>query len=130
MGSFTNYAECKILNNLCGNDTLGSTSMWVGLFTAAPADTSGGTEVSGGSYARKTSGAWATCTGSMGNVANVATVTFATASAAWGTVSHFALLDDSATGNMVAWATLTASRTISTNDVAVFAVGSLSITLD
>jgi hypothetical protein len=31
---------------------------------------------------------------------------------------------------MIAWATLTASRVVSTNDVAVFAVGSLTITLD
>lgn len=130
MGSFTNYAERKILNNLVGHDTLGSTSMWVGLFTATPSDASGGTECTGGDYARKSSGVWSTCTDSGGAVYNTATVTYTTASAAWGTVSHFALLTDSATGNMIAWATLTASRVVSTNDVAVFAVGSLTITLD
>jgi hypothetical protein len=130
MGSFTNWAECKLLNVMMGNELVTSVSMWTGLFTAAPSDLSGGTEVSGGNYARKSSGAWGTCTGSEGVVDNVATITFATATAAWGTVSHFALLDDSSTGNMVAWATLTASRSVVTNDVAVFAVGSLTITLD
>jgi hypothetical protein len=130
MGSFTNWAECKLLNVMAGNELVTSVSMWCGLFTAAPSDASGGTEVSGGSYARKSSGAWGTCTGSEGFIENVATITYATASAAWGSVSHFALLDDSSTGNMIAWATLTAARNVVTNDVAVFAVGSLTITLD
>ena len=130
MGSFTNYAECKLLNAFAGNEVVNSISMWTGLFTAAPSDLSGGTEVTGGSYARKSSGAWGTCTGSEGFIDNLATITFVTATAAWGTVSHFALLDDSSTGNMIAWATLTASRTVVTNDVAVFAIGSLTITMD
>lgn len=128
MGSLTDYAEKKVLNNLVGQDTFASVSMWVGLFTTAPSDASGGTEVSGGNYARKSSGTWTSAT--AGLVANAAVITFATASAAWGTVSHFALLDDSSTGNMVAWSTLTASRDVATSDVASFAVGSLTMAID
>lgn len=131
MGSLTDYFERKILNAFCGNDTaLASTSMWVALYTATPSDASGGTEVSGGNYARKSSGAWSTATGASGWVANAATVTFATATLSWGNVTHFATLDDSATGYMLMWATLTAARDIGTNDVAAFAVGSLTIALD
>lgn len=129
MGSFTNYTEKLVLNSMCGNGgPLASISMWVGLFTAAPSDASGGTEATGGSYARKTSGAWTSCTA---GVDNVATIAFAAASNTWGgTLTHFALLDDSATGNMIVWAALTTSRTVATGDVAVFAVGALDITLD
>lgn len=129
MGSFTNTYENSILNALCGNGAdLASTSMWVALFTAAPSDASGGTEATGGNYARKSSGAWASAAG--GVVSNAATVTYATCTSTVGTITHFALMTDSATGSMVAWATLTASRDLATNDIAVFAVGSLTISLD
>jgi len=131
MGSLTDYFERKVLNAFCGNDAaMASTSMWVAMYTATPSDASGGTEVTGGNYARKSSGAWSTATGASGWVANTATITYATATLSWGNVSHFALLDDSSTGNMVAWATLTATRDIGTNDVAAFAIGSLTIALD
>lgn len=129
MGSFTDYMEKAVLNAFCGNGSpLASTSVWVGLYTAAPSDASGGTEATGGNYARKSSGAWTSATAL---IANTATVTFATATGTWGgSITHFALLDDSSTGNMIAWATLTAARTIVTNDVAIFAVGSMTIALD
>lgn len=132
MGSFTNYFEKAILNAIGGNSApIASTSMWMGLFTAAPSDASGGTEATGGSYARKSTGAWSTCTDSGGSIYNVATITYATASNTWGSsLTHFAMLDDSATGNMLCWGTLTAARTIATNDVAAFAVGSVTISLD
>jgi hypothetical protein len=132
MGSFTNYLEKKILNAIGGNDApVASLSMWMGLFTAAPSDASGGTECTGGSYARKSTGAWATCTDSGGAIYNAATITYVTASNSWGgVITHFATLDDSATGNMIAWGTLTASRSIATNDVAAFAIGSLTVSLD
>jgi hypothetical protein len=130
MGSFTDYTEKAVMNAICGNAAaaFSSISMWMGLFTAAPSDASGGTECTGGSYARKSSGAWTSMTAL---VANVATITYATASNSWGgVITHFALIDDSATGNMIAWGTLTASRSIATNDVAAFAIGSLTISLD
>lgn len=128
MGSFTNTYEQAVLNALCGNNApLASTSMWVALFTAAPSDASGGTEATGGNYARKSSGAWTSATAL---VANAATVTFATCTSTVGSVTHFALMTDSATGNMVGWATLSAARDLATNDVAAFEVGSLTISLD
>jgi len=132
MGSFTNYFEKNILNAIGGNDApIASTTMWMALFTVAPSDASGGTEATGGSYARKSTGAWSTCTDSGGSIYNVATITYATSSNTWGgSLTHFAMLTDSATGSMIAWGTLTAARTIATNDVAAFAVGSVTISLD
>jgi len=132
MGSFTNYFEKAILNAIGGNDApIASTSMWMALFTAAPSDASGGTEATGGSYARKSTGAWSSCTDSGGSVYNVATITFATSYNTWGgSLTHFAMINDSSTGRMLCWGTLTAARTIATNDVAAFAVGSVTISLD
>lgn len=123
MGSFTDYLEKKVLNALCGNgDPLGSISMWMGLFTAAPSDASGGTEVSGGNYARKSVGTWATAAlgDSYAGLVNVTNTVFGTATGSWGNITHFALFDDSSTGNMLMWATLTSVRNVMTNDIVWF----------
>lgn len=131
MGSFTNYAENKILNELGNNLIVATASLWVGLFTTIPSDASGGVECTGGDYARRPAGAWTTCAGA-GTIANAASITFITCSVAWGTASAFAVFDASTTavGNMIAWGQLTAAKTIGTADVAQFGIGSLTISLD
>jgi hypothetical protein len=105
------------------------TNLYIGLFTAAPSDTGGGTEVSGGSYARvQTVGKWATP--ASGSVASNAVITFPTASADWGTVTHFALFTASTAGTMVAWGNLGTSKVVGTGDTPSVASGALTITLD
>ena len=57
MSSFTDYTENLVLNYLLtANSVTRPTAWYVGLFTAAPSDTGGGTEVSGNGYARKVTG--------------------------------------------------------------------------
>ena len=52
-GSFSDYLEDKLLKHAFTNTTYTpAATMYVGLYTAAPTDAGGGTEVSGGSYAR------------------------------------------------------------------------------
>ena len=54
MAGFSDYLEDKVLNHVFGGTAYTAPStLYVGLYTAAPSDTGGGTEVSGGSYARK-----------------------------------------------------------------------------
>jgi hypothetical protein len=123
VGSFTNYMEKAVLNAIGGNDApVASMSLWLGLFTAAPSDASGGTEVSGGNYARKSVGSWVTATvlGSGGAVSNVTNTVFGTATGAWGVVTHFAHFDDSETGNMIMWSSLTIPQTVVTNSIPIF----------
>ncbi|MES2500135.1 MAG: hypothetical protein V4570_06350, partial [Pseudomonadota bacterium] len=53
MAALTDYAENKVLDAILRAQSLGApATFYVGLFTSAPSDTGGGTEVSGGSYAR------------------------------------------------------------------------------
>jgi hypothetical protein len=53
MSSFTDHTENLVLNFLLTTNTATRPTAWyVGLFTAAPSDTGGGTEVSGNGYAR------------------------------------------------------------------------------
>ena len=54
MAGLTNYLEDKIWNHVFGTTTYTRPTNWyVGLLTATPSDSSAGTEVSGGSYARQ-----------------------------------------------------------------------------
>jgi hypothetical protein len=103
---------------------------YVGLYTAAPSDSGGGTEVTGGSYARKsTAGAdWNAASG--GSTSNANAITFVTATGNWGTVTHFGLFDAATSGNLLRWAALGTSKSINTGDTASFASGSLTLTED
>src|SRR4051812_14138123 len=95
-GSKSDVCEVDILKLATGQaTTIFSTTplatVYVALFTAAPSDSSAGTEVSGGSYARVDSkGKWGTP--ASGTVSNNATIAYPTATADWGTVVAFAIM--------------------------------------
>ena len=130
MASFSDYTENLVLNWLfTGNSATRPTAWYVGLFTAAPSDAGGGTEVSGNGYARVATGT-ITVSGTATTATNDAAIEFAAASGGnWGTITHAAVFDASSTGNMLAWAPLTISRTINDGDVFRIPASSLTITL-
>lgn len=128
--SYSDYAEAKILDHLSGKTSFTMPTVYVGLYTAAPTDAGGGTEVSGGSYARKSTAASDWAAAASGSTSNAATITFVTATGSWGTVTHFATFDASSAGNMLEWAALTTSKTIANGDIASFPAGNLVRTLD
>ena len=102
------------------------TAWYIGLFTVAPSDAGGGTEVSGGSYARKSVAF--TVSGNLAT--NSAAVEFDVATADWGTITSVAVFDAVSGGNMIAYATLTASKTIANADVLRIPLNDLDITMD
>ena len=130
MSSFSDYTENLVLNwLLTTNSATRPTAWYVGLFTAAPSDTGGGTEVSGNAYARKATGT-ITVAGTATTATNDAAIEFAAASGGnWGTITHAAIFDASTGGNMIAWAALATSRTINDGDVFRIPAGSLTVTL-
>ena len=109
------------------------TALYMALFTAAPSDSGGGTEVTGGSYARinraPLDANWAATSGTDGLTDNVASIDFAVATANWGTITHMGIFDASTAGNLLFHGALTASKVINTNDQFKFAIGDLDITL-
>lgn len=123
-GSFTNYGENFVLNYLFN----GSFNWYVALFTVAPTDTGGGTEVTGGSYARVLSNNWSNST--LGSVTNDAIITFPDASGSWGSVVAFAIFDALTVGNMLAWGDLTAFKTVASGDTVQFNTSNLTFNLD
>ena len=54
MAAMSDYLEQEVIDHLLRTGTFGKPAgIFVALFTAAPSDSGGGTEVSGGSYARR-----------------------------------------------------------------------------
>lgn len=129
MAGFTTHLQQELLDHIGGNGTYTAPTPWVGLFTAAPSDAGGGTEVSGGSYARVDSSTlWGAASGT--DMTNDGTISFPTASASWGTVTHFGIFDASTVGNLLAWGALGTSKAVGDGDTASFAAGQLTISLD
>lgn len=131
--SKSDYLELKILDHMLGGpDYARPATVYVALFTSAPDDTGGGTEVAGGSYARVavTNNAtnWPAAAG--GVKSNGVAITFAQATAPWGTVGWFAVFDSLTGGNMLLWGALTSTRTVATGDTPSFAIGQLTVTED
>ena len=131
MSSFTDYTENLVLTWLfTGSSATRPTAWYVGLFTAAPSDTGGGTEVTGNAYARVATGTLSVSGTSPTNCTNAAAIEFAAASGGnWGTITHVAIFDASTSGNMLGWAALTTSRTINDGDIIRIPAGDLDITL-
>jgi len=125
--SFSDYLETEILDHVfAGNAYSAPATIYIGLHTSNPDEDDSGTEVSGGSYARQSMA----FTVSGNTASNSAAVEFPTATASWGTVSHVGLYDASTAGNLLAYAALTASKTIDSGDVFRVPSGDLDITLD
>lgn len=140
MASLTDVGEKAILNYLFRNTSIGldGTNVWVALFTTTPTDSTTGTEVTGGSYARtavvRTGAGWDAASGaSPGTTQNTAAITFPTATADWGTVTGFGITISSAgalSTDLFLWGALGASKTVSNGDTASYATGTLSVTAD
>jgi hypothetical protein len=142
-GSMSDVYEKRVLDLILKNTSasatvpmgLDATNVWVGLFTATPSDAGGGTEVSGGAYARvavvRTGAGFDAATGTSPALSdNTGTVTFPAASGSWGTVTQFGIFDAATAGNLIYWGDLAVSKLIGAGDTASFAAGAITITQD
>ena len=132
-GSKSNYLQDKVNDHVLGGpDFTSPATVYVALYTAAPTDAGGGTEVTGGSYVRLsvTNNATNWPASSGGAKANGTELTFATATASWGTVVAFGILDADTAGNLLHWGDLAVSKAVNSGDTAKFPVGDIDITED
>jgi len=129
MAGFSDYLENKVLEHVFENSAYTAPStLYAALFTVAPSDTGGGTEVSGGGYVRQT--AAFTVSGTNPTTAtNGSAIEYPTATAGYGTVVAVGVFDASSSGNLLAYANLDTSKVVSTGDVFRFNAGDLDITL-
>lgn len=133
MAGKSDYLENAVLDHLLGKTTYTApATLYIALFTAAPTDAGGGTEVTGGSYARAavTNNTTNFPNASEGAKSNSVAVAFAQATASWGTVTHLGIFDALTSGNLLYWAALTTPKTIQNGDAVSFAAGQLQFTED
>lgn len=142
MSAMSDYLENKLVDQIFRAQAFAfPATLYVGLLTAAPSDSGGGTEVTGGSYARaavtaslanfagtQSAGSTVASTGTGGQTSNNATITFATPTASWGAVTHFGIYDAASAGNLLFWGALTIAKTINQGDTVTFPAASLSVT--
>lgn len=127
MAALSDYLENELLDHALGTGAFTAPAgVYVALFTSDPTDAGTGTEVSGGSYARQSV---AFAAASAGATSNSATVTFPTATANWGTVTHVGLFDAASAGNLLMHGALSASKTINNGDVFEILAGDLDVSL-
>jgi hypothetical protein len=138
-GAISDYLEDALMKHLFRNTPYTAGQTWVALFTANPTDAGGGTEVSGGGYARQrvfqdgsTAPFWTAPaeSGEEMQVKNNSAITFPQATAAWGTVTGVGIFDASTAGNLLWWGALTSSKTVDINDTFSFAANALVVGLD
>jgi hypothetical protein len=142
MGALANPYANSALDHIFRTATWAKpTHNWISLWTVSPGDTGGGTEVSGGAYARVdlppldtnwfatqggTSGA---STGTSRTVSNAVVVTFPAPTLAWGTIVAVGSHSLISGGVMNIWAALATPIIIAAGDLApTFQPGTLSFT--
>lgn len=131
----SNYLEDNIIKHLYRTGSYTKPTIIAhALYTAAPGEAGGGTEVTGGSYVRvdlpPLDANWAATVGGNGVTSNAVAITFPAPSANWGTVTDVAQLDAMTVGNVLTYGPLSASRVINSGDAAPsFAIGAIVLTL-
>src|SRR5436190_15606435 len=131
MSQATNFLEQSLLDHLFDLASYSApATMYLALFTAmSSGETGSGTEVTGGDYARLAITNDATSWSRTSNVVtNDDLLTFATASANWGDVTHWALMDDPTAGNMLIYGAFGSSVTVNNGSTFRVASGQLAIT--
>ena len=103
-------------------------NIYVALYSGAPTEAGGGTELTGNGYARIVHNSWDAA--EAGASENTGAITFAAASGGdWSTAVAFGLFDAIAGGNFLGWGDLTVARTVLDGDNAEFAVGELDVSM-
>lgn len=128
MAGFSTYLENAVMNLLFSKTPYTAPDKYVALYSSAPTDDGGGTELSGNGYARVLANSWSTST--TGTLSNSVAITFEAATGDWVSATHFGIFDNLTTGNLLGWGALTTPKTVQTGDIATFAIGALVATLD
>lgn len=145
MSALSDYLENKIVDFLLrGQSFPPPTNLYFGLLTVAPTDAGGGTEVSGGSYARvnvaaslanfagtQAAGSTTASSGNTGATSNNVAITYPAPTANWGTCVAVGVYDASSGGNLLFHLALTTPKTVNNGDAAPsFGAGAFVLNFD
>jgi len=129
MCALSDYSEKLILDWLMTTGSATRPTAWyIALYTAAPSDSGGGTEVSGNGYSRQ-SASFSAASSPGGTTSNSNTISFTASGGSWGTVTHIGIFDNSTGGNLIWHGGLTASKIVGDGDTLEFAIGNIDLTV-
>ena len=134
--SFSNSTETDVLRQVFIGTALpwnANTNLWIALHTASPgeAGTAVTNEATYGGYARVALTRSTDFTVSGNTVSNASLEQFAACTSGTNTITHASIVDTaSGAGNVLVYAALSSSITVSTGVQPQFAAGALSFTLD
>lgn len=131
MAALSNYLENKILDAIFRGQTMPSIpTLYFACHTAAPTDTGGGTECTGGSYARvavtaslvnfsgtQAMGSTTASTGTSGTTFNNIDIQFPSPTANWGTVIGMGVYDASTSGNLLMYGPISPAKVVNSGDL-------------
>lgn len=128
----TTYFLNTVMGNVFGTKTSPAipTSYYLGLSTTAPSKSGTGANEpssSGTGYARVQ--LTSLSEPSEGVISSEDIITFAEATADWGTITHYVIYDAATNGNLLMYGPLENSRHVEANTVVSFRSGGLTITL-
>lgn len=125
-GNLSDYLEDALLDHFLATTAYTApAAVYVALYTVAPSDAGGGTEVTGGSYARQAATFDASVNGATQNSSDI---DFSNMPAC--TVVAVGVFDASSGGNLLVHGTLTANKTLDAGDTLRIATGDLDISID
>ena len=128
MTALTDVAETRVLQHLVNELAwTAPTTLYLALYTADPGEGGAGTEVSGGSYARQPI-TFNTVAGST--VTNNGDITFPTATADWGIITHGAIIDAATAGFVYLHSAFSPNQTINNGGQFKVLDATLTISLD
>lgn len=126
MSAISDYLENQwMLWAFTANAVTRPTDWYVALFSAAPGDSGGGTEISGGSYARQQV-TWNVVNHQAMNTAEINFVS----SEDWPVITHVAVMTAPTGGQVLFHGALAAARDPALGDTIRFAAGQLILQLD
>jgi len=129
MAALSDYAEKLLLDWMMTTGSATRPTAWyVGLFTAAPSDSGGGTEVSGSGYAREAA-TFAAASTPGGTTSNTGDISFTASGGNWGTITHIGIFDASSAGNLLWHGAMTASKVVNDGDTLQFSTGNIDLTI-
>ena len=129
MAALSDYAEKLLLDySMTTGSVTRPTAWYVALYTVAPSDSGGGTEVSTGGYTRQTV-SFAAATSGTGTTSNTGDVSWTASGAGFGTVVAIGIFDAVSSGNLLWHGNMTASKTIADGDTLEFSAGNIDLTL-
>ena len=129
MAALSDHSEALLLDWLMTNGSATRPTAWyVALYTAAPSDSGGGTEVSGNGYAREAV-TFAAATSPGGTTSNTGAVSFTASGGDWGSITHIGIHDAETGGNLLWHGAMTASKTVADGDTLEFSIGNIDLTI-